>query len=290
MSDGRHKTARRPDGTRIHYVVSGPEEFFGTPFLWVHGLGSNWTRWKAMLGEPYFLGRRSIIPDLRGHGESTARRGIDEDGMAADLKAILDQERVGRTVAVGHCLGANITVRFWETYPESVAALVLIEPFVVEHLRRLWRFLNTLSAPLISLVAAGVLILNAVGLRRTRFRRIDYSVYDDWVRPRLTHVVSVIRWMGPWMDLRTMPVVAYLRAYRILFRYRPPWERLGVPVLAVLARQGGVLSEDPGWNPLSRPGIRTVVIRGSHFMLTDNRAGVAREIETFVESLKEGGS
>jgi pimeloyl-ACP methyl ester carboxylesterase len=130
--------------------------------------------------------------------------------------------------------------------------------------------------------------LNRLGLRRTRFRRIDYSVYDDWVRPRLTNLISVIRFMGPWMDLQCMPVAGYIASYRVLFRYRPPWRKIDVPTLALIARQGGVRSAGSRGHPLDRPGIQTVGIEASHFVLTDNREGVVRQIRTFVNGLTEG--
>jgi pimeloyl-ACP methyl ester carboxylesterase len=274
------------DGARIHYHVYEATEA-GTPsFLFIHGLGSNWTRWKRLATEPLFLPFRRIIPDLRGHGESVARTGIDADGFAADLEAILEKEDIRQPVVVGHCLGANVAVRLWERNQGKIHALILIEPFITEELQGSWKILHAIAGPVLGAVKMAVLGLNRVGLRRTRFRRIDYSVYDDWVRPRLTNLLSVIRWMGPWMDLQCMPVGAYIDSYRVLFRYRPPWREIRVPVLALLARQGGVLSPESGEHPLGGPGVLKVEIEASHFVLTDNRDGVVRQIAGFIAGLK----
>jgi pimeloyl-ACP methyl ester carboxylesterase len=129
-------------------------------------------------------------------------------------------------------------------------------------------------------------LFNRFGLRRTQFRRVEYSVYDDWVRPRLTNLINVIRFMGPWLDLQCMPVAGYIASYNVLFRYRPPWRKIEVPTLALIARRGGVLSPESGGHPLDRPGIQTVGIEASHFVLTDNRESVVRQIRTFVDGLK----
>jgi pimeloyl-ACP methyl ester carboxylesterase len=288
VNPGRDSYFDATDGTRIHYHVYEPAGRPTPALLFIHGLGSNWTRWKRLAEEPFFRSYRRIIPDLRGHGESIAREGIDADGISADLERILKKEEIQKPVVVGHCLGANIAVRLWERNPQNVRALILIEPFITEDLQKPWRFLQATLGRLLDLLGVLVRWINALGLRRARFRRIDYSAYDDWVRPRLTNLFSVVRWMGPWMDLRCMPVAAYIASYRILFRYRPPWNMIRVPVLALIARQGGVFSSESGEHPLERPGVQMVGIEASHFVLTDNREGVVRSIQAFMENLKKG--
>jgi len=279
----RDSVLLRTDGSQIHYHVYEAEPRSGRDFLFIHGLGSNWTRWKRLANEPFFVPYRRIIPDLRGHGESITRTGIDADGFADDLEEILDKEGSRRPIVIGHCLGANVAVRLWERNSQRIHALVLIEPFVTEELFRPWKALNAFFMPFLNALKYLVRGFNRAGLRRARFRRIDYSVYDDWVRSRLTNVVNVIRFMGPWMDLQCMPVAAYIDSYRMLFRYHPPWQAIRVPVLAVLARHGGVVSPDFSRHPLSGPEIQKVGIEASHFVLTDNREGVVREIESFVQ-------
>jgi pimeloyl-ACP methyl ester carboxylesterase len=251
-----------------------------------HGLGSNWTRWKRLVEEPFFKPFRRIVPDLRGHGDSITRQGIDADGFAADLELILKRENVQRPAVVGHCLGANIAVRFWERNSRNIRALILIEPFITEDLQRAWKVLHAVLGPVLGLLGLLARLFNRLGLRRTQFRRVEYSVYDDWVRPRLTNLINVIRFMGPWLDLQCMPVAGYIASYNVLFRYRPPWRKIEVPTLALIARRGGVLSPESGRHPLDRPGIQTVGIEASHFVLTDNRESVVRQIRTFVDGLK----
>ncbi|MBI3595797.1 MAG: alpha/beta hydrolase [Nitrospirae bacterium] len=288
MNPGHDRYVETVGGVQIHYYLYEPTGERAPAFLFIHGLGSNWTRWKRLSEERFFKSFRLIIPDLRGHGRSIARRGIHADGFASDLELILKKEGVERPVVVGHCLGANIAVRFWERNPQNVRALVLIEPFVTEDLQPAWTILHAVLGPIVGLLEGMARGLNRLGLRRARYRFIDYSVYDDWVRPRLTNLFNVVRWMGPWLDLQCMPVASYIASYRVLFRYRPPWRTINVPVLALIARQGGVLSPESSEGPFNPPGVQTVGIEASHFVLTDNRKGVVQQIQSFVEGLNKG--
>ena len=288
MSPSHDRNVETTDGVRIHYHLNEPVEERGPTFLLIHGLGSNWTRWKRLSEEPFFKSHRLIIPDLRGHGGSFARRGIDADGFATDLQMILKKEGVEHPVVIGHCLGANIAVRFWERSPRSLRALVLIEPFVTEDLQPAWKILHAVLSPIVGLFEWMAKGLNGLGLRRTRYRFIDYSTYDDWVRPRLTSFFNVVRYMGPWLDLQCMPMASYIASFRVLFRYRPPWRTIDVPTLVLIARQGGVLSPEPGPGPFNRAEVHTVGIEASHFVLTDNRKGVVHQIQLFLEGLNKG--
>ena len=287
---GEDRTLDRPDGARLHYHVDPPAADSGPAVLFIHGLGSNWTRFRRLSQESVFRAYRRIIPDLRGHRDSTARRGIDVDGFVEDLNAILSQEGVSRAFVVGHCLGANIAARFWERHSSRVSGMVLIEPFVAERIPAVWRMLYAVARPGLLAVQALVLAANALGLRRRKFRRIDFAAYDEWVRPRLKNRFNVIRLMGPLLDLQCMPSASYLASFRVLFDYRPPWADIAAPVLVLMARQGGVLLRGGALNPFPRPNHAVVEIEASHFVLTDNREGVVRAIHTFLETLtKEPG-
>jgi pimeloyl-ACP methyl ester carboxylesterase len=223
------------------------------------------------------------VADLRGHGASHARRGVDEETISRDLCALLAHEGAGRAVIIGHCWGANLAVRAWARCPERIAGLVLIEPFVVETLRRGLRVLYAVVRPILWLIAVTVKGLNALGVRRTRFRLVDYEIYDEWVRSRLTSFWAAVRYMGPWVDLQTMPVVSYLRAFRLLFAYRPPWAMVTCPVLSIYGKKAD-LAESPGQQPAPPCG-RALFIEASHFVLTDNMPAVASAIEQFARAL-----
>jgi len=280
-----HRTVTAEDGEPVHYYVGGRDDPAAPRLLFLHGLGSNRTRWSRLTAQPFFRDHcRVIVADLRGHGASHARRGIDAETISRDLCALLAHEGAGRTVIIGHCWGANLAVRVRERCPERVGGLVLIEPFVVERLRGGLRALYAATRPLLWLTATVVTGLNAFGVKRTRFRFVDYEVYDEWVRSRLTSFWAAVRYMGPWVDLQTMPVISYLRAFRMLFAYRPAWEAVDCPVLVIHGRKAELAESNHGPPAPALPHGRTRVLEASHFVLTDNMAGVAGAIEEFVRN------
>jgi esterase len=276
-----HRTITAEDGEPIHYYAGGRDDPAAPQLLFLHGLGSNRTRWFRLTDQPFFQEScRILVADLRGHGASHARRGINEETISRDLCALLAHEGARRAVLIGHCWGANLAVRAWVRCPERIAGLVLIEPFVVKSLRGWLRTVYAMGRPLLWALAVTMKGLNALGIKRTRFRMIDFAVYDEWVRPRLTSFWAAVRYMGPWVDLQTMPVIGYLQAFRILFAYRPLWESITCPVLTIYGKKAD-LTESGGRRP-SPPLDRTLYIEASHFVLTDNMPAVASAIETFV--------
>ena len=69
---------------------------------------------------------RLILPDLRGHGESTVGEGpATMQKHAADIARVCDAAGVGRAVFAGVSIGGYILFEFWRRYPERVAAFIL---------------------------------------------------------------------------------------------------------------------------------------------------------------------
>jgi pimeloyl-ACP methyl ester carboxylesterase len=104
-------------GCRLRYLVAGE----GEPLLLVHGLGGAAANWLALA--PLLLpGRRVLVPELPGHGGSSALPAAPSLNAYADrLTLLLDRP----TAVVGHSLGGAITLRLAIRRPELVSALVL---------------------------------------------------------------------------------------------------------------------------------------------------------------------
>src|SRR3954462_11014874 len=120
-------------GVRMRYFVAGggapplpvPALGEGPPLILVHGLGgaaSNWTELVPLL----LPGRRLLVPDLPGHGGSTALPGVSGLEPFADRVALV-AEREGMLPApvVGHSLGGMVVLRLALRRPEDVSAIVL---------------------------------------------------------------------------------------------------------------------------------------------------------------------
>ena len=108
-------------GVRMRYFVGGE----GPPLVLVHGLGgaaSNWTELVPLL----VRGHRLLVPNLPGHGGSTALPGVSGLEPFADRVALV-AEREGMLPApvVGHSLGGMVVLRLALRWPDAVPALVL---------------------------------------------------------------------------------------------------------------------------------------------------------------------
>ena len=108
-------------GVRIRYFVGGD----GPPLILVHGLGgaaSNWTELAPLLLRQY----RLLVPDLPGHGASTALPAVSGLQPYADRVArVAELEGMLPAPVVGHSLGGMVVLRLALRRPDDVEAVVL---------------------------------------------------------------------------------------------------------------------------------------------------------------------
>src|SRR6266511_2890273 len=108
-------------GVRMRYFVGGS----GPPLLLVHGLGGAASNWMELA--PLLAGRhRLLVPDLPGHGGSTALPAVSGLEPFADRVALV-AEREGMLPApvVGNSLGGMVVLRLALRRPGDVQAVVL---------------------------------------------------------------------------------------------------------------------------------------------------------------------
>jgi pimeloyl-ACP methyl ester carboxylesterase len=73
-------------------------------------------------------GRRVVAVTPRGHGESaTPADGYTVDGVAAELRGVMDAAGIDRAAVVAHSVGAAAAARLAADHPERVSALVLLD-------------------------------------------------------------------------------------------------------------------------------------------------------------------
>ena len=108
-------------GVHMRYFVGGE----GAPLILVHGLGgaaANWTELVPLVAKRH----RVLVPDLPGHGGSTALPAVAGLEPFADRVALVaEREGMLPAVVVGHSLGGMIVLRMALLRPEDVSALVL---------------------------------------------------------------------------------------------------------------------------------------------------------------------
>lgn len=121
------RTATTADGMRIAYDRHPGDD----PVLLVHGFATTgsltWeaTGWVRALAD---AGRGAVVPDLRGHGGSSAPHGpaaYSPELLARDLVAVLDAEGIDRADVVGYSMGAWVTLALVGIAPERIHRVVV---------------------------------------------------------------------------------------------------------------------------------------------------------------------
>lgn len=111
------------NGIEIYYQEHGA----AFPIILTHGLGDCAELWSGLadaLADRY----RTVSWDMRGHYRSEAPDDLaqyTQDIVVEDLRALCDHLGIERAVHGGHSLGGYTALRFYEKYPERVAALIL---------------------------------------------------------------------------------------------------------------------------------------------------------------------
>lgn len=104
------------------------DEGQGDVLLFVHGFPLNRTMWSAQV-EAFAPDYRVLVPDLRGHGQSTVTPGIvTMEAMSADLEAMLERLDVDRPITFcGLSMGGYVAWEFWRRAPGRLARLILCD-------------------------------------------------------------------------------------------------------------------------------------------------------------------
>jgi pimeloyl-ACP methyl ester carboxylesterase len=113
------------DGVGLNVEVSGPDD--APPVVFLHGVSGISLTW-GWLPREITAGRRIVLVDLRGHGESDRPGSYLLEDYAEDVAEIL--RTVARTpaVLVGHSLGGSVAWAVSQRHPELVAAAFLEDP------------------------------------------------------------------------------------------------------------------------------------------------------------------
>lgn len=117
-----HATCRTVAG--LFHVDWSPQDQRGPPLVMIHGAGGSHRHWPLEARE--LPGRRVVVVDLPGHGDSPGpgRRAVTD--YARDLLALLDALALDRAVMVGHSMGGAIALTLALDWPDRVAGLGLV--------------------------------------------------------------------------------------------------------------------------------------------------------------------
>ncbi len=271
----------------LHYrVLRAPAANRGTIVL-LHGLASNLTRWSEFVEHTRLKEHFNILRiDMRGHGDSFTRGRLGLKEWSNDLLAILDHEKIQKTVVIGHSLGAQVAMQFAGKHPARVTGLMLIDPVFRAALTDRWRpvaLLSPLAWPLVWFIR----LLNSFGLRRRSIPQRDLRRLDEITRETMLNLgrqkEMIARYSSPWHDLRFFPTANYLAEYLELMRPVPDPARIGVPV-AVMLSSGITFTDLRRMREFTKRFANGVLINlpSYHWPLTEKPREVRAAIEEWV--------
>ena len=110
---------------QIFYRATGD----GYPLLLLHGLGSSGDDWwfQTPAFAPHF---RIILPNLRGHKQSSVLRGSTSVyTLAADIVQLLDALEIAQAHVLGLSLGGMVAQLLAIHFPQKVNKLILVNTF-----------------------------------------------------------------------------------------------------------------------------------------------------------------
>lgn len=253
---------------RVAFIDEGEGE---RTLLLVHGLASNAGFWRYNIPAFAEAGYRVVAVDLPGFGKSEKGPYPYDMAFYADVLArLIEAERLGPVVLVGHSMGGQIGITLALERPELVERLVLAAPAGIEAFQP----------------GEGQWLANALTAEGTT------RATEDAVRRNL--VMNFYRWRDEWEWMVEERVRMARTAEMEEFSYavirsvhgmidQPTTAllpRLGVPALIVYGRYDGLIP-----NPYLHPGTpRAVFERGAELiprarLVEIDRAGHMLQIE-----------
>lgn len=129
------------DGIKLDFTDKGD----GAPaVLLIHGHPFDKTMWRPQL-EFLRSSHRTIVPDLRGYGQSGIVAAATEtrlERFAADALALVDFLGIHEFVLGGLSMGGQIVLEMYRQAPDRIQALLLADTFagLDSAERKRWRF------------------------------------------------------------------------------------------------------------------------------------------------------
>ena len=264
-TDTERRELIRP-GATIAYWVSGPER--APVVLLLHGATLDHRAWDAQVDEltPQY---RVVVPDLRGHGESTLEGPFRFDDAVDDVAALLNAVDTGVPLALGGLsLGGNIAQEIVHRDPQRVDVLIVADSTCNTAAR------HPLAAPL-TIAALSAMAMGG----RARFMQHAAAVtspHDD-VRQYVLDANEV---------RTTFEVLQILTSLLDQALHPEPDYRLPVPTLLVNGaddRVGDIATGNREW-AVRDPMVDLVVIPGAgHASNQDNPAAFTAALTAFLD-------
>jgi pimeloyl-ACP methyl ester carboxylesterase len=229
----------------------------GRPFVMVHGFTGSRDDFADNVEAIAKLGR-TLVPDLRGHGDTTnPGRGYSLDQLTADLLGFLDAIEVGKCDLLGHSLGGMIALRFVLAHPERVASLILMDTAARSHL----------TVPKRALIAIKWLTRHIPMRWHWRVIRANRKRLPDAARRAETQMGSSRYWERIRAKLVAMDPVAFDELLTELTRQEPVADRLheiGCPTRVIVGADDAAFLRSSREMADTIPNADLIVIDDAH--------------------------
>ncbi len=251
------------DGS-LAYGVAGD----GPPVVLLHGWPETRRAWRHVWPRVVGAGRRVIVPDLRGVGESD--RSADADyswkAYAADLDAVLAAEGIDRCALVGHDMGGVVMFEWALRNPDRVERLAAISTSFNRYELAKSYYLVLLATP--GLGAAFMRL--ALGSRRA----FEKALRRSCVHPDAFTAADIEAYWDAAGSRDSRRAV--LAGYQAFFRNRRTRSRevgdvqLMCPALIVWGTREWALGAD-GWKRIEAdlPQARVEILDAGHFVMEE---------------------
>jgi 3-oxoadipate enol-lactonase len=267
--------ARSADGTRIAWRAYG----HGEPVLLVMGFMGSGHAWYRLI--PHIAaGRRAIVLDNRGTGDSDRRLGLwSMRDLAGDALAVLDAAGVEGAHVIGTSMGGMIVQHLALDHPERVRSLTLCATSARAGGRKgspPWRILASLGLrPVLGTARTIRLVAPVLYSERTRG---DPERLADELALRTT-------------DATPLPTAPAQFAAIVRHDTRSRLEELaGMPVLVVHGSEDRLVPSDAGRELAGLvPGSELAILPGcGHVFLSDCEQEAASAIIAFLDRVERG--
>ena len=164
-------TNARPDGAQLCVWDVAGHDPNGPAVVLLHGWSRSKMTWLDRLDWWQARTRRILVPDLRGHGDSTPDGATMGQVDARDIEALVAESGERNVVLVGRSLGSVIAIHaaanLAESMPSTVKGVIAVAPYE-EFSRTLKARLAQRQLPAMPIVPLAMAILKMRGVRAPR--------------------------------------------------------------------------------------------------------------------------
>jgi|AntRauTorcE11897_2_1112592.scaffolds.fasta_scaffold13667_3 pimeloyl-ACP methyl ester carboxylesterase len=114
-------------GININVKVYGDEN--NSAIVLLHGIGADYEMFSPQIEEYKNNDFCVIVPDMRGHGESSKVEQLKLTDFTYDIKEILDHFNIEKAIIVGVSMGGVIAQQFAVDYSNRVKRLIIVDSF-----------------------------------------------------------------------------------------------------------------------------------------------------------------